>query len=405
MGEKNSDLLFEYLRSILYDAEVHTLDIEQLDAPFQKLGLGMQYLEEAVAELKNYTAALSKGNLSVDTPPRENFLCENLKNIHSNLNHLTWQAKQVAKGDYSQKILFLGEFSEAFNIMTNQLKERELKMREEARVMNSYNHLLLDLIERSDEEILVTSGTNEEIIYYSKGLDKVPENDQVQRFYQTFIEKKKEYASEADDNFEWTWEIKNQHQRYYKILSGPIEWEGQKAYAHILREVTNEKLREEKLTEEANRDELTQIGNRHFFFEKMKEFLQSGRALVVCYCDLDHLKYVNDHFGHNEGDWYLQYFVEIVKKHIRQNDLFARLGGDEFCIVFQSDSLENIESKMQGIQKKFIADISKEYPKNFSWGMYQISEAGTEMSISDILEKADVRMYEQKRRHTAEFMV
>ncbi|MFR7901198.1 MAG: hypothetical protein ACLU6Y_16235 [Ruminococcus sp.] len=42
-------------------------------------------------------------------------MCENLKNMHSNLNHLTWQAKQVAKGDYSQTVSFLGEFSEAFN--------------------------------------------------------------------------------------------------------------------------------------------------------------------------------------------------------------------------------------------------------------------------------------------------
>ncbi len=54
------------------------------------------------------------------------------KNIHANLNHLTWQAKQVAKGDYSQTVSYLGEFSEAFNTMTQQLKERELKLKQEA---------------------------------------------------------------------------------------------------------------------------------------------------------------------------------------------------------------------------------------------------------------------------------
>ena len=57
-----------------------------------------------------------------------NFLCENLKNLHANLNHLTWQAQQVTKGDYSQHVAFLGEFSTAFNEMTRQLQEREAKL-------------------------------------------------------------------------------------------------------------------------------------------------------------------------------------------------------------------------------------------------------------------------------------
>ena len=82
--------------------------------------------------MKRYSAEISKGNLSIEAPGRDNFLCENLKNIHANLNHLTWQAKQVAKGDYSQSVSYLGEFSEAFNTMTKQLKEREEELEEEA---------------------------------------------------------------------------------------------------------------------------------------------------------------------------------------------------------------------------------------------------------------------------------
>ena len=122
MEDKNSELLFEYLRSILYDKKIQPLDVEQLDEPFRKLGRGLQYFAKTFTETKQYAAALSRGNLSVQPPPRENFLCENLKNIHANLNHLTWQAKQVAKGDYSQTVSYLGEFSEAFNTMTQQLK-------------------------------------------------------------------------------------------------------------------------------------------------------------------------------------------------------------------------------------------------------------------------------------------
>ena len=79
MEDRNCELLFEYLRSILYDSEVKPLEIDSLDEPFQKLGMGLQYLETAVKEMKQCSAALSKGDLSSFKPARENFLCENLK--------------------------------------------------------------------------------------------------------------------------------------------------------------------------------------------------------------------------------------------------------------------------------------------------------------------------------------
>lgn len=97
MEKKNCDLLFEYLRSILYDPEIKPLDLDSLDEPYHKLGLGMQFLAKSICEMMEYSEVFPKEKLSVSVPPRDNFLCKNLKNIHANLNHLTWQAKQAAK--------------------------------------------------------------------------------------------------------------------------------------------------------------------------------------------------------------------------------------------------------------------------------------------------------------------
>ena len=171
MEKDNCEMLFEYLKSILYDSPIRPLHVEELDAPYRKLGLGLQYLQKAVEEMQAYTKDLSQGNLSGEFPARDNFLCANLKNLHANLNHLTWQAKEVAAGDYSQHVSYLGEFSEAFNTMTAQLKEREALLKEEtarvqkrAEVIEGYNELLVELTTKRNEWILVVDANSRDIV-------------------------------------------------------------------------------------------------------------------------------------------------------------------------------------------------------------------------------------------------
>ncbi|MDQ7781641.1 MAG: SpoIIE family protein phosphatase [Desulfomonilaceae bacterium] len=81
-------------------------------------------LIEAFADAHDFVTALGQGNLDVHVPPR-NLLISPYKQLHSNLRHLTWQTQQVAKGDLSQRVDFLGEFSEAFNSMIDSLKEKK----------------------------------------------------------------------------------------------------------------------------------------------------------------------------------------------------------------------------------------------------------------------------------------
>jgi len=79
-------------------------------------------------EAHDFLSRLSNGLLEVDPPPR-NFLISSFKRLHSNLRHLTWQTKQVATGDLSQHVDFLGEFSHAFNTLIAALREkRQIEM-------------------------------------------------------------------------------------------------------------------------------------------------------------------------------------------------------------------------------------------------------------------------------------
>ena len=314
----------------------------------------------------------------------------------------------MAKGDYSQTVSYLGEFSEAFNTMTQQLKERELKLKQEAErekihagMVETYNQLLVEMIDRSEEEIFVTSADGRRILYCKKRNDRSIDRNEV---YQTCIRfAQKHRSEESRDSFEWIWEAEDSRHHFYRIITGYMQWQGEQAFLYIIRDVTEEKLREERLRMEANRDGLTQIGNRHYFLEKAEDMLKEGSNLTFCYCDLDHLKYINDQYGHTEGDWYITFFVETIQKHIRKEDVFARIGGDEFCVILYNCPYEMAERKIRKIQKEFSSGQTKEYPKSFSCGIVEVEGGNEELQVRDIIKQADHEMYLQKKEHKKKY--
>ena len=409
MEDRNCELLFEYLRSILYDSEVKTLEIDSLDEPFRKLGMGLQYLETAVKEMKQCSAALSKGDLSSFKPARENFLCENLKNIHANLNHLTWQAKQVAKGDYSQTVSYLGEFSEAFNTMTEQLRERERSLKliveqekKHAEMAESYSQLLMELIARSEEEILVISLDGQSLLYSNRRTEDEVRNWDVYKQWISQIEQKTQKNNRRKELYEWKWEAEDSDHRFYAITTGKMKWQGEWAYVNIVQEVTETRVKEEQLKAEAYQDMLTRIGNRFYLKEKAEEILKTGEPVSVCYCDLDHLKYINDTFGHQEGDAYIRFFVRIVNENIREEDIFARIGGDEFCILMRDCAGDDARKRLSDIQKQFVLREKTNYARSFSCGIVGVPRNHDKVDLDTLLHEADEVMYNQKREHKKE---
>lgn len=391
MANENCEILFEYLRSILYDSSPTQIDIHSLDPDFQKLGMGLQFLDHAIQEMKQCSTALAKGNLSEFNPSRDNFLCANLKNIHANLEHLTWQAKQVAKGDYSQHVSYMGDFSNSFNQMTEQLKEREEHFKSEAELekkhaetVNKYNQLLLELIRQSNDDVLITNIDQSTILYSSHNKVRVEQENEILYYFFTQIKQP------------CGWNMKDKDNRYYHIVTISMEWQDKPSFAHFIHDITQEKKEQDQLHKQAHMDALTQVGNRYYFQDEMQKLLDSKTSATLCYCDLDHLKYVNDNYGHDKGDTYICDFVEILKSNIREDDIIARLGGDEFCILFKNGSIDSINSKMKLINEEFSKQASG-YPQSFSFGTVYI-DGNKDTSLLKILQTADQRMYAQKRK-------
>ncbi|MEI7663047.1 MAG: HAMP domain-containing sensor histidine kinase, partial [Bacteroidota bacterium] len=76
-----------------------------------------------------FMTALANGNLDIPAPEdplRENYLIAQYKQLHSNLNHFAWQMHQIVRGDFNQKVRFLGDFSVAFTDLVDSLREKKL---------------------------------------------------------------------------------------------------------------------------------------------------------------------------------------------------------------------------------------------------------------------------------------
>jgi hypothetical protein len=95
----------------------------------RRLAESMNQLITFIDEIHRFIIPLAQGELSDIKPAPNNFLASPFKELHSRLRHLTWQAKQVASGDYLQRVDFMGEFSEAFNAMIIELERNERLLR------------------------------------------------------------------------------------------------------------------------------------------------------------------------------------------------------------------------------------------------------------------------------------
>lgn len=176
----------------------------------------------------------------------------------------------------------------------------------------------------------------------------------------------------------------------------------QSAFAHIIKDMTIEKAEKERLASKAYRDSLTGIRNRLYFEETMARILSENIEFTLCYIDLDHLKMVNDEYGHRAGDAYICRFADLIRSQIRDYDLFARIGGDEFCVVFLECREKVAAQKMARILEVFQQDRTYGCVSSFSYGLVEAGEPSETYTLDEILSRADAKMYEMKRRHKAE---
>ncbi len=167
-------------------------------------------------------------------------------------------------------------------------------------------------------------------------------------------------------------------------------------------DITRRKLAELETKRFSVTDPMTGILNRKAGLEsvqkQMKYCERHGCTFTVCYIDLDNLKWVNDNYGHKEGDRVIITLVNLLKGALRESDVICRLGGDEILLVLQETSLEGSAAVLKRIQDAVDARnerSSKPYRIEFSYGLAEFT-LGNKLTPDELVDMADRNMYKMK---------
>jgi diguanylate cyclase (GGDEF)-like protein/PAS domain S-box-containing protein len=173
-------------------------------------------------------------------------------------------------------------------------------------------------------------------------------------------------------------------------------------------EVTGRKKTEQTLREIALIDPLTGLYNRRGFLAMVKQQIpwakRNRKGLIIMYADIDNMKWINDNFGHQAGDVALTAVSNILHQTFRKSDIIARIGGDEFAVC-AVEAKEDSEKIIIARLNERILSYNKKAQLDFTLSLSTGSiyhDAQQSMTIEELLDIADKRMYEQKIDHGEE---
>ncbi|MFJ9804052.1 diguanylate cyclase CdgB [Streptomyces wuyuanensis] len=121
------------------------------------------------------------------------------------------------------------------------------------------------------------------------------------------------------------------------------------------------------------------------------------KGLAVLFCDLDGFKSINDRFGHNTGDAVLIEVARRLTTGVRDGDTVARLGGDEFVVLADGLGAADAADLAVRLRNAIIPPIRVDGRAVRVGASFGIGWAVCGMSVEEVLQSADQRMYIEKR--------
>lgn len=169
-------------------------------------------------------------------------------------------------------------------------------------------------------------------------------------------------------------------------------------YLITLTDITSFDAQSKTNEHEASYDNLTNIYNRakfnELFLRQIEKAKNSGDAFALMMLDIDYFKTVNDTYGHLVGDAVLVQMTNLIKKNIRDSDIFARWGGEEFVLLLPHVSLKKAQGIANFLRIHIETEKFSEIDKmtcSFGVTLYKDGDC-----IETIIKRADLALYQAK---------
>jgi len=181
-----------------------------------------------------------------------------------------------------------------------------------------------------------------------------------------------------------------------------VTFDGRDGYLVAIVDITERRKAEARIAHMAHHDGLTDLPNREFYQERLRQALEeaeAGKKRVAVLCvDLDLFKNVNDSFGHPVGDRLLRLVADRLRSQVRGSHLAARLGGDEFALILASDISPN---EVSDFSARLIDVLSASYDID---GVEVVIGASVGIALSpsdgstseELMRNADMALYRAK---------
>ena len=172
----------------------------------------------------------------------------------------------------------------------------------------------------------------------------------------------------------------------------------------LVENITDMMMEKEQIEYERDHDQLTGLLNRRAFYRIIKNLFWQGKSTLkiaaLVMIDLDGLKHVNDTYGHEFGDKYIQSAADVFMESVPDGTVVSRPGGDEFYILFYGyESKVEIEEKLYQLQKdikyqQIILPGGEPFPLHLSAGVAWYPQDTTDSKL--FMQYADFAMYQIK---------
>lgn len=160
----------------------------------------------------------------------------------------------------------------------------------------------------------------------------------------------------------------------------------------------------EEVYQVATHDALTQLYNRRHFSEiidkEIARALRRKRPLTLCIIDVDLFKPINDRYGHIAGDSVLRQLGDIMRSHVRGDDIAARIGGEEFAVLLpetDEDAAQNFAERLRHAVASTTFQISDATPKQLTVSIGVAALAPERETRSTLMAAADAALYLAKQ--------